>query len=355
MKTMKKIAIVSHGLSNGGAERVASILANELDIRGYKVIFIAAYSKDREYELNESVKYRYVNVSKKNKVAKLISRSRQINSIIRDFAAEVVISFVINECLITTLRKRIPIIYTLRIDPSRKFKDIKDRVIGLNLYRMANAIVCQTNGAKDFFEEKIRKKSYVIANPIKDNLPYWKQENAKNQVITACRLSEQKNIPMLIDGFEILHSKFPNYRLIICGDGEEREYLEQYVNEKALEDCIDFLGHRTDIHELIKESSIFALTSNYEGLSNSMLEALAMGIPCVCTDCPPGGAADFINDKVNGYLVGLNDSRALGEIFVELASNPEVALKVSRNTGSIRMKLDKKSIIDSWINVIEKV
>ena len=123
---MKKVAIVAQGLGDGGAERVASILANGLS-KYYTVLFVAAYSSDKEYVLNDHVQYTYIDVSAKNGIERLEKRNKRIKKVIKEFGADVIISFVINELLYCNLSNIAPIIYSLRIDPA---KVLKQRIKG---------------------------------------------------------------------------------------------------------------------------------------------------------------------------------------------------------------------------------
>lgn len=252
---MKKVAIVAQGLGDGGAERVASILANGLS-KYYTVLFVAAYSSDKEYVLNDHVQYTYIDVSAKNGIERLEKRNKRIKKVIKEFGADVIISFVINELLYCNLSNVAPIIYSLRIDPA---KVLKQRIKGkmcLFLYRRANAIVFQTRDAKNSFEEKIQKKGVVIGNPLTSDLPYWNGTNCKREIITACRLTEQKNIPLMLEAFSEFHKTHPEFKLKIYGKGSELNRLLGMVKSLQLMEFVDFPGHSTDIHEIMSNAMI---------------------------------------------------------------------------------------------------
>lgn len=349
---MKRISIVSHGLSNGGAERVASILANHFARQGDAVLFIAAYSPEKEYRLDKNIKYVYIDVQSKNKLVKMIRRPWKIGDEISAFHSDIVISFIINDTLISNLKHKAPIIYSLRIDPGNVKKKKLNWFMCKLLYGRAKNIVFQTKEARDFFGDNIRSKGIVIGNPLTSNLPYWNAENHKKTIITACRLCEQKNLKMLIEGFAGFHKTHPEYSLQIYGRGPLEKELMEYVSSLKVSDCVEFPGYTKNIHKIMAESAIFALTSDFEGLSNSMLEALAIGLPSVCTDCPPGGAAEYIDDWRNGMLIPVGDAKELEKRLCALAEDERLCQDISENAIKIREKLDEDTVMSQWNRVI---
>ena len=348
---MKRITIVAYGLSNGGAERVSSILANGLSERGYAVQYLAVYSHDIQYSLSEKIEYVPIRI-RRNKYFRFLTRNIDIVKAIDSFKSDIVISFIIDEMLLCSLLKKIPLIYTLRNDPVKETRGRLRHFICNYTYRRAEAIVFQTPGARDFFDEEIRRKGIIIGNPLTNNLPFWNTEEHQKKIITACRLTPQKNIPMLIKGFSDFSLSFPEYSLWIYGNGELKESLVGLVNELGIENKVFFPGYADDIHKIMSQSAIFALTSNFEGLSNSMLEALAIGIPTICTDCPPGGASLYIRDHENGLLIPVGDEKALSNAFSEVAKGLFVADE--QYALEIRNQLSEDEIIARWIKVIEK-
>lgn len=352
---MKRIAFVSQGLSSGGAERVASILANSFAKMGDKVLFIAAYSPEKIYELNENVEYKYIDLKNKNKIIKFLERSKKIKSELEKFSPDIVISFLINDMFYSNLTIKSPIIYSLRNDPNNMFNKIADRIVCEISYRRAKKIVFQTEGAKNYFGKSIAKKGVIIGNPLTGNLPYWIEQEHEKKIITACRITPQKNLKMLIDAFYKLNQINKEYILEIYGNGPLQKELEEYCLKLKIEKYVKFLGHSKNIHEIMAKASIFALTSNFEGLSNSMLEALAIGIPTVCTDCPPGGASLYIKDEENGMLVEVNNVEQLYTKFEKIINDEELCKKMSKNSIRIREKLSEENIVNKWNETIENL
>jgi glycosyltransferase involved in cell wall biosynthesis len=350
---MKRIAIVAHGLDNGGAERVAALLANGLLSYGNQVLYIAAHSQKREYSLESKIEYVYIRAWGGSRLLRYISKSVKIDKAIRISKVDIIISFITRELIIYGSRKTVPIIYSLRNDPSHVTRKIFDRNLLYYLYNRAYRIVFQTQGACDFFPEKIKNKGIVIGNPLTAGLPYWNFSTHEKTVITACRLEKQKNLKMLIKSFCDFHRIHPEYRLKIYGRGELLLDLIEYTRELSIVNYVDFPGYRKDIHEIIAHSGIFVLTSDYEGLSNSMLEAMAIGIPLICTKCPPGGPEEYIENGVNGMLINIRDCDALTSKLLILAEDTALCQKMHMEEIKIRSKLEKDAIVKKWIELID--
>lgn len=348
-----RIAIIAHGLSDGGAERVASLLANSYAQKNHEVLFIAAYSEEKVYPLDEQVRYVFLGGQYQNKITRLIGRSVRINTELKKFHADIAVSFILNESIFSTWLKTVPFVYSLRIHPGQACETLPGRIRCLLAFNGARKVVFQTPDARDFFDERIRKKGLVIPNPLTRNLPVWDAEACEKTVITACRLNEQKNLPMLISGFAQFHTQFPDYTLRIYGHGELLEELKAFAKECGVEACVEFPGYARNIHEIMAHSGIFALTSDYEGLSNSMLEALAIGVPTVCTDCPPGGAKLYIEDGVSGMLIPVGDREELTKRLCRMADDRELCRKMSENARKIREELDVDQVLKQWEDVLK--
>lgn len=350
----RKIAIIAHGLANGGAERVASILANYFSKSGYNVLFIAAYSAKKEYKLLDDVEYTYINTLKKKSFGRLIDRNIKIYRKLRQYNADSIFSFIVNETILSILHK-LPIIYSLRIDPNVT-KNWIDRVLREYAYLKSKKVVFQTKGAQAYFSYKIKEKSIIIPNPIYTNkLPLWSDHIHNKIFVTACRLTEQKNLPMMMQAFYKFHLEFPEYELHIYGEGELKEKLQSIIKKLDAVDYIILKGRSTKIYDIMAESYGFILTSNYEGLSNSMLEALAIGTPCICTDCPPGGAREYIRHMENGLLVPCGSPEATYEALKTLATDSSICNKFSKNSLKYRVILNADNICSQWENIILKI
>lgn len=347
-----KIIFVANRLGGGGAERVLTLIANSLS-KDYNVCILYYNSCANEYDIECSTKQICDEKIKSN-----FKRILALRKVLKREKADVVISFeyFINiRAIVASLGLKHKLIVSERNDPnklnSRKFAKVLRDI----LYNFSDALVCQTPDAKEYFSEKIQGKSFVVPNPIKGGLPLWKYDNSRNEIINFCRLEKQKNIPLLIDAFNDFSHEFSNYTLHIYGEGKEQENIEQYINNKRLAEKVKIHKFSENIHKIASECRMFVLSSDYEGLSNSMLEAMSMGMPVICTDCPIGGAKMVIKNYENGILVPCNDRKAMSEAMSKIATNREFSENLSKNALHIREDLSLKNILDIWINILNRL
>lgn len=349
---MKRIAIVAQGLSDGGAERVASILANYFNSKHYIVKYICAYSNKEEYKIEETITVDCIHTKATNRIIRLLDRNIKIYHSLRRFKPDAVIAFICNELLLSEVAG-VPIIFTLRNDPNKIDCQSIPRILRNFAYRNAKAIVFQTNGAKEYFSSTIQNKGVIIPNPVDASiLPIWKDYEHNKTFITACRLNKQKNIPMLIEAFVLVHESYPDYSLEIYGDGELKDSINNLIEAVGATSYIKLMGHSTHIHKIMAESFAFVLSSDYEGLSNSMLEALCMGIPVICTDCPPGGAREYIINGKSGLLTIVGDHKSMADNMQYLIENEQLREEFTKSSAQYRNQLKLSVIGGQWENII---
>lgn len=344
----KRLVIVSHGAAGGGSERVTTILANHFARNGYEVYFYAIHSDKVEYYLDEKVHYTYCDVKSSMGAFRQLKRAWKLKRYVSRVKPRALISFVYIEGIFLVGNHRMKKIYSLRNDPNKFFNaGVMKRLRNL-IYRDADNIVFQTPDARDYFDGSIRKKGVLISNPVKSGLPYWNKENHKKEIIAAGRLNEQKNFRLLLKAFAQFAKLKPEYILTICGEGELREELEDYAAQLGVRGKVNMPGFCGDIHTKLSEAEIYVSSSDYEGISNSMIEALAVGIPSVCTDCPVGGAAMFIRDGASGFLVPVGNAEVLSQKLIILSEDRELRNKFSELSQQIRGELTVENICSEW-------
>ncbi len=239
-----------------------------------------------------------------------------------------------------------------------KEADKRNRLI--DLVCKADGVVLQTKDELSFYGDKL-KNPVVINNPVKADLPERYIGERRKVIVNFCRVSKQKNLPLLFEAMQKLHKDYPEYVLEIYGNTvvkQEEELLEEYKNlvqTMNAESYIKLLPPSKDVHQLINDCAMFVSSSDFEGLSNSMIEAMAMGLPCVCTDCLGGGAREMITDGENGLLVPVKDSEALYRAMKRYIEEPELAEKCSVNAEKKREELSLPKIAEKWIEYIENV
>lgn len=356
IKDMKFLIIVND-LRNGGVERVLSILANYLSDQGHKVSFLAITNDNVSYKLNNNIEYEYVPYTVKDHRISLKSElcgMKMISQYMKEKNPDWLIAFddsIIIRSVSSAWLQRRKILVSERLDPAA-YKNIILKIARQVSYDMATNIVFQTPDAQAYFPKHTQKKSCIIPNPLSEELPYWEGGSSKD-IVMACRLREQKNVPMAIEAFTKFHEDHPNYRLMIYGEGRMQEQLQKMIKDKHMKGSIVLAGYTTNIHEIMSKAYMYVSSSDYEGLSNSMIEALAMGVPCVVTDCPVGGARMFITNGENGFLTPVGDAYALCEAMSKLAEDKELANRFSEKSIKIRDELNHDAICQKWSEIIK--
>lgn len=357
MKT-KRIAFIIGVLSNGGAERVISILAKALCDIGYEVSVVTIYGDKNDYLLDERIKIYPICHSYNNKVLRVFEIIHRTRKLIKRINPDVIVSFVAIINIYTILSSAFlknKLIVSERNDPYQNPENSYIRRLRDFLYKFSDGFVFQTNDARKYFNKTIQDKGTIIPNPIKTELPVWNDSVESKTIITACRLSRQKNLPMLIQAFAEVKKIFPEYKLKIFGVGELREELLSLIEAVGLKDDVSLPGFSNNIHDEMANSSLFVLSSNYEGISNSMLEALAIGVPVISTDSPIGGARMFIKSGENGILTTVGEIEQLVEAMKEIISDKDFAIRLSLESRKIRNDLSQETIVNMWLDYINFV
>lgn len=356
-----KILFVFGGKQKGGAERVITNLANDM-IDEHEVYFLGLKEIDSFYKFDKRIKYYFVenkNLKKENFIIRNIRRTMSLAKKIKTINPDIIISFAREQSyriLFTNYFNKRKIILSVRNDPSHEYTNIIQKIAMRILYVRVNGFVFQTTEAQQFFSKNIQKKSIIIPNPI--NEKYIVSNRSKNRekiIITAGRLVEQKNHILLLNAFAKIKDDFKDYNLIIYGKGELKEDLEVKIRELGLEKRVILAGEVDDLKDKIRNASLFVLPSLYEGMPNSLIEAMALGIPAISTDCPCGGPRFLIKNNYNGILVPINNPDSMADAMKDLLSNQDKADDIGKNAMKIVDKLNPKKINNMWINYINEI
>ncbi len=354
---MREVIFIMPALLGGGAERVVTILASYLASQGHPVR-ICLFKQDKlDYQLPAAVLVDASYVRQEQGLARIWYRLQDLRRLLRKNKQAVFISFfsMFNLYLLAAaLGLKRQIIVSERLDPAYSIP-AKKWLFGLRklLYQKASALVFQTPAARDFFPASIRAKGTIIANPLTDSLPVRHQGPRRNTIVSFGRLEDQKNYPLLLEAFALFCQEQPAYQLSIYGKGSCRQSLQEKIQQEGLAGKVILHGFDPHVHEKARDCAMFVLASDYEGLANSMLEAMAMGLPCICTDCPPGGARVFIRHGVNGLLTPVGDAFRLSKAMLQLAADRPKAEAMAQEAEKVRSLLDKDLICAQWQEIIQ--
>lgn len=400
----RKIVLIIKNYSNGGSERRASVLANEFVKLGYEAVIMAAKKINRDvfYKDNKAEVVflpEYAEKCDKKQIEKAAQWADKRKKYLRRIRKLPLIGDVKNEELKEQekhISDSIPLRLYIENNPDAVFVAFSAELYielfaaskGLrcgqylsistlveqlmdtyqrenqknavcNLIAKSNGCIFQTNEQFDYFRKrKIALNGTVIHNPIDSSfLPKPYVGERKKTIVNFCRIHPAKNLSLLINSFSLLVSEYTGYRLEIYGvvvSEEEKEKLEKLIMEKNLSDSVKILPARSDIHKVIADYAMFVSSSDYEGISNSMLEAMAMGMPTVCTDCDGGGAKEIIRDGENGLIVPKGNAEALYKAMKRVIEEPTLADKIGNNAYRIREELSIDKIAKEWINALNE-
>ena len=309
---LRRIIFTCDTMGSGGAERVIANLANSFISYGIDVLIVGvADSKSPKsfYSLVNGVSYISLNY-KLGKRSRALKRVKLLRKTILENKPDVVISFLphINVYTwISLIGTEIPFIVSERNNPATDPKNKFLRLLKRIAFSSADGCVFQTSGAQHFYKESVIKKSVVIPNPILLPSDVYHQSKIKT-IIAVGRLTGQKNHKILLQSFLNVNKCFNNqYLLKIYGDGPLKNELVFESKQLGIGSFVVFAGNDTEWLSKEKDSSLFVLSSDFEGMPNSLMEALSIGIPCVSTDCPSGGPKELLSSGFNLTLCNIND------------------------------------------------
>lgn len=330
-----KIVFVLPDMPGGGSERVVAMLANEYVELGYQVAILLFAGNQTAYELDDRVEVIIAGEESSGSPIIRLKRLFKMRNYYRKNKNCYIFSFCVMGTVFSVLSAwGLPhkLLVSERNDPTR----IKHQKLRNWAYRKAEVLVFQTEDMKKCFPQDIQRKSVVIPNPVGTEMPSPYIGVRKKRVTSAARLKPQKNHKLLIEAFAEFIKEYCGYELHIFGVGELEGELKAQVKKLDIENKVIFRGFSSNVKEEIRDSAMFVLSSNYEGISNSMIEALAMGVPVISTDCPVGGSAAYIQNGVSGILIPVGDKDALVQAMKRVAGDPKWAEELGRNAVKIK-------------------
>lgn len=373
------VVFILPSLSVGGAEKRAASVANYLVGNGLNFEIVLLDNPNPKFDLDSRIKVTYLtNDSEKKPISlknKLFLRFYRVTNKERHKAYDQLLFFKQNysdriydylkdkkDCTVVSWTTEISISmnYALRhtnikkvfVECTSPYDEYPQEhfmnQLKKDYYKYSQKCICQTDKSADFYNYLSKTKKYVIPNPIIGNYPDRFIGTRKKAIVNFCRLSKVKNIPLLIDAFELLNTEYPEYELHIYGEGIEKNSLINYVSKKNLTNKVLFFDFDVHLHNRIKDYSMFVSSSDREGMSNSMLEAMAIGLPTIVTDTSSGAARMLINDYENGIVVPVKDKNALYKAMKYVVDNPQEAEKMSTNAIKIKDELSIERIGQLW-------
>lgn len=348
-----KVTLFIGSLYGGGAERVTCNLASYLVQHGHQAEILVMSETEKAYELDErvSVKVLLSLEERKNTVRNTLIRMPRFWRYLKSSDTDAYIVMLPKTTIMLLMFRwltKAKVIAAERVDPASYSKRIANL---LKKYaKRADGWVFQTEDALKWYGDSIKEcKAMVIPNAVNPSFIRPHYEGKKRKVIAgAGRLDVQKNFGLLICAFAKIAPEFPEYNLIIYGKGNEEQELKSLVESLGLQGQIEFPGNIQNIAEEMEKNTMFVLSSDFEGMPNALMEAMALGLPCVSTDCPCGGPHYLIKDGVNGLLVPVSDADKMAEAMRKILSDSNLAENMGKEAMKIAEELAPDKIYGMW-------
>ena len=357
---MKILFLVSH-LNGGGAERTVSYLSDYISKKNDYEVTILSISDEMFYPIGEKVNLVKLGIpsSSKNfieKIRNIVLRFIRVRKALKKYKPDVVFCMLARVAKYLPMhRKKYKIICSERSNPKilTNNKSIREREYVLS---NCDGIVFQTERAKNCYSRNIVEKGIVIQNAVGN--PYvYKINGIKNRRNTICsvgRLSYEKDYPTLFKAFKIVKELYPSFELEIYGDGVLKQELVSLATKMQIGESVKFMGVKPDAIVEIADSMCFVLTSMFEGMPNALMEAMAVGLPCVSTDCQ-FGPRELIEDGENGILVEVGDYKSVSNAIIKFIEDRDFAQKCSKNARGILVTNSVDKIAEQYLDFINKV
>lgn len=354
-----KIGFYINVIGGGGAERVVANLANQFSNDQNDVVVITSIRHEREYLLDEKVKrYNLEENEIKGFFKKNLSRIIKLRKIIKKEKLDLLVSFMAEanyRAVLATIGLKTKSVISVRNDPNREYAGRSGKLLGKKLLPLADACVFQTPDAKAWFPIKLQKKSSIIPNAVKEDFFNIKNNPTPGLIVTCGRLTAQKNHMLLINAFSKIADRFPQAELQIYGEGELREELQRLIDSTLFFERIHLMGATNNIAEVLSKTDIFVLSSDYEGMPNALMEAMAAGVACVSTDCPCGGAKMMLGEDKYSLLIPVNDQNAMVYNLERLLNNATFNKEVRDYLINRVKDYSPMVIYNLWKNYFNKI
>lgn len=390
------MALISASLRGGGSERAMVNMANYWAKKGWPITLLVLTGPDEKaaYALHPQVNFlplgvldtvikcmplrRLLHLKKLRYFWKLrrhilftiwsnIRQTLHLDPIVTLFAvrravlsadAQVTISFIDRmnmNTLLALLGTRRPVVISERVDPAHEPLGRFWKMLRPCLYPFASALVVQTEQVRDYFAAPLRAITWIIPNfisqPTKHEEP---QRSARAPTMLAMgRLTQQKGYDILLRAFAQISDKHPEWKLIILGEGAQRDELEKLRDQLQLTQKVQLPGWSAAPQKHLTRADLFVMPSRYEGFPNALCEAMAYGLPAVATAV--SGSKTIVRHGVDGFLAPPEDVDALAAVLDEILAQPELRKTMGERAKEITERFSERKIMLRWEQMLEQI
>jgi len=355
--------LVTGGLGSGGAERVMSSMAEYWAERGWRVQLVT-FSDRRVpdfYPVAGGVERVWLDVTGGNhgltRLTANLGRILRLRRLVRASRPDVVLSFIDVPNVLTIMATRglgLRVVVSERHEPGQTepggpFEGAYRlgrpwRILRRLVYRWASQVTTVNADAADWLRSQCGVNVEVIPNPLRElPLPGARREPL---VLGVGRLAVQKGFDLLLQAFDMVAEQFPDWRLVVLGQGPEQARLERLREGLNSAARIELPGQVADVEQWMARAGLIVLPSRFEAYGNAILESLGMGAAVISTPC--GGTPTFLSDGINGRLVPVEDVNALAAVMEELMANPEKRRLLGERALKVRETNCQAAIMPRW-------
>lgn len=361
---MECVAFMVKTFEGGGAQRVINTLSKAFIKRKIQVHIITMFHA-KGYDIQNEIGVLNLDISRKNRS---VEYNRKQIDILEEYIKNNKIDTLIigstsaplyEYALFVRERNNIRIVAQMTNAPDRSPTTLEERLyrnqVFDELYKKGAGFIFQTAYERDYFPQYICDKACIIDNPLMQEIPDIAYEEVAPLIVSAGRYDEQKNFELLIKAFRSLVDQKPQYKLCIYGRGHMENVYRKLIEELQLEDKVFLIPFTINLHSLIRKATVFVQSSNYEGVSNILLEVMAMGIPVISTDCPAYGAREFVVNHKNGILIKPDDVIDLVAAMNEITERNDYKKHSIEEASRIRTRLRADYIANQYVDYIEQL
>ena len=395
----KHICFYIGSLQRGGAERMIVGLAEYFFSRGHKVTLVTTYLAEDEYEVPHAAwkhlgderlpegtravqvmypdeRLTYISITGNLKAGEegirrvfsgllpkdqVMSRAANVTmrtKILHDFwerlKPDLIVSFIGKNnimALLSSVGTGIPVAVSVRSNPSREYAQHQLKFTMLSTYRRAAGVILQTQESLKFFPPNIQERCTILPNAISEEFirPYDEDRTFKKEIVAVGALDKNKNHALLLKAFARIAPKHPNHKVVIYGEGIEKKRLQAIAQQLEIQKQVKFAGQVPNVADRIQNACCFVLCSNEEGMPNALMEAMALGIPSISTDCPCGGPKELIHDGVTGLLIHVGDVAQLERALIRFVDNEGFAkMLAKKGHKNIHDRFSPQVVYPKW-------
>lgn len=338
-------------------------LAGYFQEEGYRVVMVTQYRKEEEYILPDGVERILSDIDDEkvsaSRVVNFLRRLNKLHAIWKEQKPDLVLSCIGKNnfmAVVTSMGTKTKPVVSVVGETKEEYPGRGMRMLADFLFSRAAGVVLQTERSRSFFCKKVGEKAVILPNSLNPAFirPRFAGEREK-KIVSVGRMDANKNHEMQLRAFAALRNKYPEYELVIYGDGELRGYIEETARKLGIGERVFLPGVVPDVAARIERASLFLLTSYSEGVSNALIEALALGLPVIATDVPSGGTEELMENGKNGLVIPAGDLAALTEAMDRLLGDESYADRLGREAARIQEALSPERVNPLWKAYFEEI